>query len=193
MHCYRMLGSVHDAEDALQETLLRAWRHLSSFQGRSSFRAWLYRIATNVCLAALGKRPEPEPLAEPGRADSVSRRLAGRADLGSAEPGAPLRPPRERPARPARGDPDSASSTEGRPSPARCPRVLREGGRAAARRQLHERAQRRSACPRNSRAARPRSDSPPDDVQRSLVQRYIDAWESVDIPGLVALLRETPS
>ncbi len=57
-HCYRMLGSVHDAEDALQETMLRSWRGLSGFQGRSSLRSWLYRIATNSCLDAIGKRPK---------------------------------------------------------------------------------------------------------------------------------------
>jgi RNA polymerase sigma-70 factor (ECF subfamily) len=57
-HCYRMLGSVHDAEDALQDSLLRAWRGLPRFEGRSSPRSWLYRIATNACLDAVARRPK---------------------------------------------------------------------------------------------------------------------------------------
>jgi RNA polymerase sigma-70 factor (ECF subfamily) len=57
-HCYRMLGSVHDAEDALQEALLRSWRGLKRFEGRSSLRSWLYTIATNTCLNQIAKRPK---------------------------------------------------------------------------------------------------------------------------------------
>jgi RNA polymerase sigma-70 factor (ECF subfamily) len=57
-HCYRMLGSVHDAEDGLQDALLRAWRGLPKFEGRSSLRSWLYRIATNTCLDVISKRPK---------------------------------------------------------------------------------------------------------------------------------------
>jgi RNA polymerase sigma-70 factor (ECF subfamily) len=70
-HCYRMLGSVHDADDALQDALLRAWRGLKSFEGRSSLRSWLYRITTNACLDLISRRPqrvlpiEREPAADP--------------------------------------------------------------------------------------------------------------------------------
>jgi RNA polymerase sigma-70 factor (TIGR02960 family) len=56
-HCYRMLGSVHDAEDALQESLLGAWRGIGGFEGRSSLRSWLYRVTTNACLRLISRRP----------------------------------------------------------------------------------------------------------------------------------------
>jgi RNA polymerase sigma-70 factor (ECF subfamily) len=100
-HCYRMLNSTHDAEDALQDTLLRAWRALPRFRGRSQLRTWLHRIATNVCLDAIARRPKrvlPIDYAPGGDPHSVVERqppsLAPRIDpyddqaLGAAAPDA---------------------------------------------------------------------------------------------------------
>lgn len=77
VHCYRLLGSVQDAEDMVQETFLRAWNRLDSFTGGSYFRAWLYKIATNICLDALVKR---------------SRRLLSPANFPASDPYAALTP-----------------------------------------------------------------------------------------------------
>jgi RNA polymerase sigma-70 factor (TIGR02960 family) len=77
VHCYRILGSVQDAEDVLQETLLAAWKGLDHYEGRASLRTWLYRIATNQCLNALrasGRRPRLEPPVGPAWAPEPTRR-----------------------------------------------------------------------------------------------------------------------
>ncbi len=79
-HCYRMLGSVQDAEDLVQETYLRAWRSYSGFEGLSSVRTWLYQIATNVCLTELAKRRRrmlPSGVAEPESGPGTSPEAAG--------------------------------------------------------------------------------------------------------------------
>ena len=85
-YCYEMLGSVHDAEDAVQDALLRAWRGLPRFQGRSSLRRWLYRIATNTCLDLIARRPKrvlsleqaQRPIATGPTSPSASRRGSSR-------------------------------------------------------------------------------------------------------------------
>jgi RNA polymerase sigma-70 factor (TIGR02960 family) len=200
VHCYRMLGSVHDAEDAHQESLLRAWRHLSGFEGRSTFRAWLYRIATNVCLAALSRRREPQ---DPEPADEEPIVLTPYPDewldelpSTAAEPGArydlhesvqlallaavQTLPPRQRAALLLR-DVLGFSARE----VAGLLDTTAVGVNSALQRARATLEQRQAS----GRLALDRT-APPNDVQRSLVQRYVEAWESIDIAGLVALLRD---
>ena len=79
-HCYRMLGSAFDAEDAVQETIIRAWKNLERFEGRASLRTWLYRIATNVCLDALAYRTRRARPIEEGPVGTVHDALEAQPD-----------------------------------------------------------------------------------------------------------------
>lgn len=88
-HCYRMVGSAHDAEDLVQETYLRAWRSYGGFEGRASIRSWLYRIATNVCLTALESRRIrvlPSGLSGPYRGPDRAPSLVAPGDVSWIEP-----------------------------------------------------------------------------------------------------------
>ena len=201
VHCYRMLGSPHDAEDALQETLLRAWRHLAGFEGRSSFRGWLYKIATNVCLTAAsrGRRDEPAPAAdelfevltlrpypdalldgleavEPGPATRYDLRESVQlAFLAAIQ----LLPPRQRAVLLLR-DVLGWSAKE--------VAELLELTTVSVNSALQRARESLEAQRRNGRLRR--AVAPSDEVERSLVRRYVAAWEAVDIDGLVALLKE---
>ena len=211
-HCYRMLGSVHDAEDALQDTLLRAWRGLARFEGRSSPRNWLYRIATNACVDVSTRRPKRVlPL------DAVPS-----AGLGEA-PGRPLAESVWIEAYPDRelGVPDGSAAPEARyelreslelafvaalqhlPARQRAVLILREvlGFSAAetaallelsvpsvnsalqrARRSIDER------LPAQSQQATLRALG--DERSRALVARYMDALERADVDAVLELLVE---
>lgn len=86
-HCYRMMGSIHDAEDQVQETFIRAWRGYAGFRGQSSFRTWLYRIATNTCLTALeGRARRPLPVGLGAPSSDPSDDLVERHEIAWLEP-----------------------------------------------------------------------------------------------------------
>jgi len=106
-HCYRMTGSVDDAEDLVQETYLRAWRSFDSFEGRSSLRTWLYQIASNACLTALqrrSRRPLPSGLGSPDQ-DADTRSSVAQPDV------LWLQPIPDALVQPERGDPAAVATS----------------------------------------------------------------------------------
>ncbi|MFE3874955.1 sigma-70 family RNA polymerase sigma factor [Kitasatospora sp. NPDC059146] len=205
-YCYRMLGSVFEAEDAVQETMVRAWRGHRGFEGRSALRSWLYRIATNVCLDALNGRKgraRPMDLAGPVTVATASDvRLPEVTWIGPAPDGRVL---------PETGDPaEVAARRESvklafvaalqRLAPRqRAVLILREvlGWKAAEVAELlgvtvasvNSALQRaRAVLAADASAARPAAAL--DEAHRALLERYVRAFEAYDMDGLTALLHE---
>ena len=205
LHCYRIVGSLQDAEDLLQETLLAAWRGLGHFEERASLRAWLYRIATNRCLNMLRdrrRRPrEVPPMGEPPeptrRADPIWLEpypdvlLDGVADI-SPRAGGALRAARGCRARVRRGASASPATPARRSRAARRPRLSwRRGGGHARQRSLGQsRAAARAGDTRNPPSGRrPRARAAAElSARAQLVRRFVDAAERGDIDGIVSLL-----
>jgi RNA polymerase sigma-70 factor (ECF subfamily) len=206
-YCYRMLGGAFEAEDAVQETLVRAWRGFDRFEGRSSLRSWLYRIATNVCLDML----------------NGTQRRARPIDLGPASTAdAPLGPPVSEsawiePMPDGRvladaGDPAELAvnreavrlafiaALQHLPPRQRAVLILREVLRWKATEvaelldttvaSVNSALQRARSTLASTDSAVPESFQPDDDAQRALLARYVDAFERYDLDALVALLHE---
>jgi RNA polymerase sigma-70 factor (ECF subfamily) len=206
-YAYRMLGSAFEAEDAVQETFIRAWRGMASFEGRASLRSWLYRIATNVCLDMLGasqRRARPVDLNPPLNADSP-------LDGGLPE-SAWIEPVPDARVVPAEADPAEiavaresirlafVAALQNLPPRQRAVLILREV--------LHWKAEEvgqlleTSVASVNSALQRARAtlgsrnldDAPSagdlDDEHRALLDRYVSAFERYDMDALTSLLRE---
>lgn len=206
-YCYRMLGSSFEAEDAVQETLVRAWRGYDRFEGRSALRSWLYRIATNVCLDMLqGRQRRALPM------DLVSS-SSGDSEAGPRLPESKwIQPIPDGRALPATDDPaDVAESRESirvafiaalqhLPARQRAVLILREVLRWKASEvaelldttvvSVNSALQRARATLADVDVADSDPLIPEDDEQRSLLARYVDAFERFDIDSLVALLHE---
>ena len=209
-HCYRMLGSVHDAEDALQEALLRAWRGLPGFEGRSSLRTWLYRIATNACLKAIERRskrvlpidfgPAADPHDRPGEplVESVWIEPYPDAALGP-EPGGAA--PGARYEQREGVELAFIAALQHLPPRQRAVLILRDvlgfsGAEVASVLEttpasIHSALQRAHRAvderlPELSQQATLRTLG--DGALRDLVRRFVDAWERADIAAVVAML-----
>jgi RNA polymerase sigma-70 factor (TIGR02960 family) len=209
LHCYRILGSVQDAEDLVQETLLAAWRGLDGFEERASIRAWLYRIATNRCLNALrdaGRRPQP-PARAPLEAPEPTRRsepawlepypdtLLG--DLPDTSPG-----PEERYESREALALAFVAGLQRLPPRQRAVLVLRDvlGFRTAEVADLLDSSEPSvNSALQRARATldgqlptrdRDRAPLPRSSRERELVGRFVDAFESSDVDRLVALLTD---
>src|SRR2546425_6635734 len=210
VHCYRMLGSFHEAEDDLQETLLRAWRGLRSFEGRSALRPWLYKIATNACLDALASR----------RRRALPNGTHPAAETGDPFPGPAMEPlwiePMPdtlidlRPAVNPEAHYDARESVtlaflatlQTLPGRQRATLILRDvlGWRATEVAELlgtsvaavTSALQRARVSMKGYQAGRSSSETSPTDREQTaaLLSRYVDAWQAADAAGLVALLRE---
>jgi RNA polymerase sigma-70 factor (ECF subfamily) len=205
-HCYRMLGSVHDAEDLVQETYLRAWRFQDKFEGRSSVRTWLYRIATNVCLTALesrSRRPMPSGLGQ--EASDPFGTLVERTEVPWLEPLPDAMVAAE-------GDPATVvtareslrlafvAALQHLPPRQRAVLVLREvlGWRAAEVAELLDTStaavnsmlQRARAQLDKAQPAADTVDEPDDPAQRALLDRYVAAFESYDVEAIVQLFSD---
>ena len=203
-YCYRMLGSAFDAEDAVQETLVRAWRGLDRFEGRAALRSWLFRIATNVCLDMLSGRERRARPMDLGPAQTADTPLGAR--LPEATWILPIPDSR---VLPAEGDPaELAASRETvrlafvaalqhLPPRQRAVLILREvlGWKANEVAELLDTtvASVNSALQR-ARATLETSDitaaEPMDEEQRALLARYVDAFERYDLDALTSLLHE---
>jgi RNA polymerase sigma-70 factor (ECF subfamily) len=203
-HCYRMLGSVHDAEDLVQETYLRAWRSYDRFEGRSSVRTWLHRIATRACLTALetrSRRPLPTGLGAPG--SDASDTLVQRPEVAWLEPmpDAMLGTEAADPATivTARHSVRLAliAALQHLPPRQRAVLILRDvlNWRAAEVAELLDtttvavnsilqraRAQLDQAAPTEDEIVEPTGTE-----ERQLIDRYVTAFEAKDIPGIVEL------
>jgi len=206
LHCYRILGSVQDAEDLLQETLLAAWRALDQFEGRSSLRAWLYRIATNRCLNALrdserrplqtrGDLPRPTRIGEPLWLEPYPDAMLD--GMPSVAPGPEARYETKEAVALA-----FVTGLQHLPPRQRAVLVLRDvlGFRAAEVAEMLETSEasvnsllRRARAAFESRlpaAGRERAPLPRSKLERDIVRRFAETVENGDVDGMVSLLTD---
>ena len=152
IHCYRVLGSLHDADDAVQETMLRAWRSIDRFEPRSSLNAWLYRIATNVCLRMLEQRNRRSSVAVDAHLEPYPDRLLEQRPLVRTGSRGRTRRIGERGSRVRDRDAATAAQATCRGRAQRRARVVGQGGRRPSRRHRSSGEQRPAAWPRQAGA-----------------------------------------